>query len=326
MLIDVDPTRRSNRAELAVLHHDLAHNPENGFNFQIQWLGATARLVDELVQSWTRAVERYGLHLVEAPIAQIKDAGQQNLFHAPLQIRLAKPPPPYHVLAPLLERARCSRGTPPAPANEMEQWLFRHVLSHYMTQADQLFEIALLRHFHFVLDQEAMSRFPKHVDVYYSSRAANFDHTQFVHRSGVAFVQVLGGGDGFLWCVCFSPADTGSTIACFMHPLHLARVPRPRHFLMQTMYGCSSSKYAMTQTLSLASTLASVMLSNASRSSLPTTSQRSLHPCHIHSCIIHICGIPPANTPWTSTVTTCDQAGSETPPVPSHPPVFAYSP
>jgi len=56
MLIDVDPTRRSNRAELAVLHHDLAHNPEYGFNFQIQWLGATARLVDELVQSWTRAV------------------------------------------------------------------------------------------------------------------------------------------------------------------------------------------------------------------------------------------------------------------------------
>ena len=73
MLIDVDPGRRSPRSEVAVLHHDLAHNAENGFNFQIHWLGATARLIDELVQTWTRTVERYGLRLVEAPIAQIKD-------------------------------------------------------------------------------------------------------------------------------------------------------------------------------------------------------------------------------------------------------------
>ncbi len=30
-------------------------------------------------------------------------------------------------------------------------------------------------------------------------RPNEFEYSQFVHRSGVAFVQVLGGLDGFLW-------------------------------------------------------------------------------------------------------------------------------
>ncbi|TFY54929.1 hypothetical protein EVG20_g9506 [Dentipellis fragilis] len=47
------------------------------------------------------------------------------------------------------------------------------------TQADQYFEYALLRRFNFVLDIEAAPA--------------------FVHRSGVAFVQVLGGAEGFLF-------------------------------------------------------------------------------------------------------------------------------
>ena len=64
MVIDLDPGNRSEHAELAVLHHDLAHNPDNGFNFQIHWLGATARLIEDLVQGWARIMERYGLCLL----------------------------------------------------------------------------------------------------------------------------------------------------------------------------------------------------------------------------------------------------------------------
>ena len=108
MLIDVDPGRRSERAEVAVLHHDLSHNAENGFNFQIHWLGTTARLIDDLVQSWTRAVERYGLRLVEAPTGQVKDAPLHNPFQAPLPIPLARAPPPLESYAPFLEYARVS--------------------------------------------------------------------------------------------------------------------------------------------------------------------------------------------------------------------------
>ncbi|KAJ1028691.1 hypothetical protein NDA16_001857 [Ustilago loliicola] len=68
LIIDVDPGRRSDRAEVAFLHHDIAHNPANGFNFQIHWLSTTARFIEDTVQSWTRTLERYGLRLIEAPI------------------------------------------------------------------------------------------------------------------------------------------------------------------------------------------------------------------------------------------------------------------
>ncbi|WFD32754.1 vacuolar membrane-associated protein iml1 [Malassezia sp. CBS 17886] len=201
MLIDLDPGKKSNHAEVAVLHHDLAHNAENGFNFQLHWLGTSARLIEDIVQSWTRIVERYGLCLVEAPIAQIKDVGMHNAFQAPLQIHLALPPPRPAEYAHLLDNARLAQHSAelPEPCDDSEAWLFRHVLTRFTTHADQLFEIALLRQHGFVLDQEASSRYPSDMILEYSSRPMNFDHTQFVHRSGVAFVQVLGGLEGFLW-------------------------------------------------------------------------------------------------------------------------------
>lgn len=201
MLIDLDPGRKSDRAEIAVLHHDLAHNAENGFNFQIHWLGTTARLIEDVVQAWTRAVERYGLRLIEAPIGQIKDVGLHNPFQAPLPIALALPPPARAEYAHLVERTRLANNDAEAgePADDTERWLYRHVLAGYATQTDQLFEIALLRHFGFVLDQEAASRYPTHVQLEYSSRPTHFDYSQFVHRSGIAFVQVRSGRDGFLW-------------------------------------------------------------------------------------------------------------------------------
>ncbi|WFD28800.1 vacuolar membrane-associated protein iml1 [Malassezia nana] len=200
MLIDVDPERRSSRAEVAVLHHDLAHNAENGFNFQIQWLGATARLIEDLVQSWTRTVERYGLRLVEAPIHQIKDMGRHMPFLAPLSIPLALAPPKPSAYAPLVEAARrVQQSRAPEAQSDLEAWLLRYILSPPSTQSNQLFEMALVRDFGFVLDQEAQSLYPSNLDVHYSSRPTDFDYTQFVHRSGLAFVQVVGGRDGFLW-------------------------------------------------------------------------------------------------------------------------------
>lgn len=172
MIIDVDPGRKSDRAEVAMLHHDIAHNPANGFNFQIHWMATTARFIEDLVQNWMRAVERYGLRLIEAPIGQIKDVSLHNPFQAPSQIQLATSPPPVHAYAHLLPE---------------------HTLP------EQYFEFTLLRHFGFILDQEATDRYPQDVEIVYSSRPARFDHSQFVHRSGVAFVQVLGGAQGFLW-------------------------------------------------------------------------------------------------------------------------------
>lgn len=175
IIIDVDPSRRSDRAEVAFLHFDLTHNPANGFNFQIHWLGSTARFIEDLVQGWTRAVERYGLRLIEAPINQIKDVSMHNPFQAPLPISLALHPP---------------------PASVYDRWLPQHISATY------LFEYALLRKFGFILDQEASDRYrnvSKDLTIEYRSRPNHFDLTQFVHRSGVAFVQVLPNNEGFLW-------------------------------------------------------------------------------------------------------------------------------
>ncbi|WFD34191.1 vacuolar membrane-associated protein iml1 [Malassezia cuniculi] len=201
IVIDMDPGSRSEHAELAVLHHDLAHNPDNGFNFQIHWLGATARLIEDLVQGWARIMERYGLRLVEAPIGQIMDASKHNPFEAPLPIKLAVPPPSPESYKPLLSRAwkYTSARSLPEPRDEDEQWLFKNILSRFTTQADELFEMALLRRFGFVLDQEASRRYSGSVSLNYLSRPSHMDYTQFVHRSGVAFVQIKGGSDGFLW-------------------------------------------------------------------------------------------------------------------------------
>lgn len=201
MVIDLDPGNRSEHAELAVLHHDLAHNPDNGFNFQIHWLGATARLIEDLVQGWARIMERYGLRLVEAPMGQIKDIAWHNPFEAPLPIKLAVAPPSPESYRPLLSHAwsNASMRSLPEPRDEDEQWLFRNILSRFTTQADELFEMALLRRFGFVLDQEASSHYSSAVRLNYLSRPSHMEYTQFVHRTGVAFVQIRGGTDGFLW-------------------------------------------------------------------------------------------------------------------------------
>jgi len=46
-------------------------NPETAFHFQLHWIGASAKFVDDTIQSWSRTVERYGLRMVEAYIDQV---------------------------------------------------------------------------------------------------------------------------------------------------------------------------------------------------------------------------------------------------------------
>ncbi|KAL9940789.1 hypothetical protein V8E36_000277 [Tilletia maclaganii] len=172
LYVDLAAGRKSDRFETAILHHDIAHNPANGFNFQIHWLGTTARFVEDTIRNWTATVERYGLRLIEAPVGQIKDISEHNPFQAPMRIKLAV--------------------APPAPST------YAHLLPHHVL-AEQYFEYALLREFGFILDQEAASRYPDTIEIVYDSRPPKFDYSQFVHRSGIAFVQVIGGQEGFLW-------------------------------------------------------------------------------------------------------------------------------
>lgn len=155
-----------------MLHHDIIHNASTCFHFELQWIGTTARCIDDILRQWSRAIEKYGLRLVEAYVTQIHDIRERNPFQSCFPVPLAVEPP--HV--PDLEN-RVPEGT----------------------QTMHYFESALLRKLGYVLDIEAGNTYPDQVDVAYSYRRAPFKYSQWVHRSGVAFVQVLGGKDGFLF-------------------------------------------------------------------------------------------------------------------------------
>lgn len=62
----------------------------------------------------------------------------------------------------------------------------------------QWFEREILRSLGFVLDLEADHLFPTK-GIEYSFRRSRVEYTQFVHRSGAAFCQILPNAEGFLF-------------------------------------------------------------------------------------------------------------------------------
>ncbi|KAF5373881.1 hypothetical protein D9758_000636 [Tetrapyrgos nigripes] len=187
MVIDIDLNKRSDQAESVVLHHDLIHNPATVFHFELQWLGTTARYIDDQLRQWNKAIEKYGLKLVEAYVAQIGDIAERNAFQSCFPIRLAMAPP----IVPDLQD-RVPEGT----------------------QTNRYFEYALLRRFGFIIDVEAADLYPEQVDVIYSYRRSPYKYSQFVHCTGVTFVQVLGGRAGFLFLTnrLMGPGRLGTTL------------------------------------------------------------------------------------------------------------------
>lgn len=174
MRLSYERPQKSDRAETVILHHDLIHNPATIFHFELHWIGTAARCIEDMLRVWTRTIERYGLTLVEAYVTQISDIADRNPFQSCFPVRLAVQPP---VVLDIEGR----------------------VPEHRQGEAARYFEYALLRRFGFVLDIEATNSYPSHVDAVYSYRRAPFRYSQLVHRSGVAFVQVLGGTQGFLF-------------------------------------------------------------------------------------------------------------------------------
>ncbi|RCH99926.1 vacuolar membrane-associated protein iml1, partial [Rhizopus stolonifer] len=176
MIIDVDPYKKSDRRETAILHYDTIHNPNNCYHFQLNWLGCTAQLVQELLQNWSRQAERCGLKLVEGSVDQAyEDSENDNPFQCPVPISMAVPPPS---VDELLAKSKIN-----VPA--------------------QFYEIALVRHLQFVLDVEADFNFERakeeNVDLEYSYIKEVYKYDQYIHQSGVAFVQIRPEGQGFYW-------------------------------------------------------------------------------------------------------------------------------
>lgn len=180
--------QRSDQAESVVLHHDIIHNPGTVFHFELQWIGTTPRCIEDQLRTWSRTIERYGLKLVEAYVTQISDIRERNAFQSCYPMRLALAPP----VIPDLDK-RIPEGT----------------------QSVKYFEYTLLHKFGFILDVEAADLYPEQVDVVYSYRRSPYKYSQFVHRSGVAFIQVVGGEQGFLFLTnrLMGPGRMGSAKA-----------------------------------------------------------------------------------------------------------------
>ncbi|KAL6251844.1 vacuolar membrane-associated protein iml1 [Rhinocladiella similis] len=175
--IDVDTRKRSNRPEIVNLHYDRLHNPENCYHLELAWLNVTSKLVDDAIVNWTTQAEKYGLKLVEVPIAEASRVPDHEPFRAPYRIKLAVEPP-QRVVASNVYFTATSFG-PQAPLNSDVH----------------LYQKALLKRFNFVLDLEAASEFPENVEIRYSWGTLDYRYTQFVHRSGVGLAQITDEGD-----------------------------------------------------------------------------------------------------------------------------------
>jgi DEP domain-containing protein 5 len=179
MKYDVDHRHRSYRPERINLHYDRLHNPDNCYHIRIDWVGVTAKLIEDAIESWTRTAEGFGLRLVEAPIGEACSITSVHPFRSPYTIELAVQPPDQQPRT-YFDSNSFGPQAPSTPANR-----------HY-------YQKAIMKKFNFVLDIEAARNFPSNVDVTYSWGKPDFKYTQYIHRSGVLLAQITDEGNFLL--------------------------------------------------------------------------------------------------------------------------------
>ncbi len=173
MRYDVDPRRRSYRPERINLHYDRIHNPDSCYHIRLEWMNVTAKLIEDSIASWAVTADRYGLMLVEAPLAEACDLASRNPFRRPYAIKLALQPPEKQ------------------PATDFNPTSLVAVAQPQRS----FYQKAILKKHNFVLDMEAASNFPPTVDVTYSWGRPEYKFSQYIHRSGRVFAQVTDEGN-----------------------------------------------------------------------------------------------------------------------------------
>ncbi|KAE8354633.1 vacuolar membrane-associated protein iml1 [Aspergillus coremiiformis] len=176
MKYDVDPRKRSNRPEVIDLHFDRLHNPENCFHLELSWMNTTPKLIEDAVLSWASTAEKFGLKLVQVPIAEACAIDKTQPFRKPYRVQLKIPPP---------------KGPIPLQQNSGS-------FSQPVTLDHQYFHKALLWKFDFVLDFEGRSSYPADVEVSYSWGMPDYQYSQYIHRSGSLLAQITDEGDFLL--------------------------------------------------------------------------------------------------------------------------------
>lgn len=176
MRYDVDPRHRSYRPEIINLHYDRLHNPDNCYHIRIDWMNVTSKFIEDAIVVWATNVEKYGLRLVEVPIAEACAITDEHPFRSPYYIKLSKQPPAVSLSRQL---DSVSFGTP------------RKTDAH-------MYHKALLKKLNFVLDVESANSFPADMDVLYSWGKPDYKYTQYIHKHGTLLAQITAGGDFLL--------------------------------------------------------------------------------------------------------------------------------
>lgn len=170
MQYNVDPKGTSSRSEVITVHYDRLHNPANSFHFQLEWSNATARLIEESLVSWAIVVAKYGLRLIQVPLAEVSSIRQINPLRSP-----------YEVEVDFKQSLAPDRPITDSP-----------LLNPQQMSGPVLYQKAILRKLDYVLDLESGPSFPSDIDVTYSWGTPNYRYSQYIHKSGLLLVQILG--------------------------------------------------------------------------------------------------------------------------------------
>lgn len=176
LLYNVDHRKRSYRPERITLHYDRIHNPDNCYHIRLDWMNVTSKLIEDAIVSWATTVDRFGLKLVEVPIAEASIITNMHPFRAPFLVRLAQYPPRQ-------QPQSYFDATSFTPQPKIEKHFYQK---------------AILKKFSFVLDFEAAGDFPADVDVTYSWGKPDYKYPQYVHKSGTLLAQITDEGDFLL--------------------------------------------------------------------------------------------------------------------------------
>ncbi|KAK5092657.1 vacuolar membrane-associated protein iml1 [Exophiala xenobiotica] len=254
--IDVDTRKKSflGRPEMVHVHYDRFYNPENCYHIELNWFNTTCKLVDDAIVSWTNVAEKYGLKLVEVPIAEACDVPIAEPFRNPHTIKLALEPPKQKANNVLFNPIFYSNTsfTPHPPANPFN--IEKHV-----------YQKAILKRSNFVLDLEAANEFPEGVDIQYSWGQFQYKYTQFVHRSGVLLAQIMENGDIIV-------------LANRLYNSRLANTKENRMFDPKGNSGPQSHRPAIPPTAAASMQASGIVGINLASPTAPGTSSPGLHP------------------------------------------------
>lgn len=169
---DIDPGRKSYRREVVTVHYDTVHNPNHCFHVRLEWLTATPKLIDDVINGWSRMCERYGLKLVETPWNELCEIPRLSPFHSFVDIKLAINP-----------------------------WEDSEFADEDIIKKHKFFyHIYLLEYSGFLLDNRASLFFKNEEDleVLYSWGKPKFKYAQYIHQTGAYIAEIRDTGDLFL--------------------------------------------------------------------------------------------------------------------------------